>query len=134
MAVLALTNVACLVLAVGLLSLLRTPRYWPRWTKGRVVTRPAARILRVPTPTVRFFTVLISTSLCVAGLAVAAASQVLACGVCQITGNLIYVVVFTDDLLTGGDEKRWKRWKSKARNAVRWRMKLPAPARPQPTA
>lgn len=37
------------------------------------------------------------------------------------------LALILDDLLTGDDD-RWKRFKDRARNAIRWRMTLPAPA------
>ena len=40
--------------------------------------------------------------------------------------TLLVMALYLDDYFTGDDE-RWKRFKSKARNALRWLMELPRP-------
>lgn len=125
-------DLAVLAVASGLLVLL-VGVYRRRWAKGRLITAPLARRLRKPALEARTLTLFCMSVLFVAIVGASLATR----GVIGVVGpmvvNGLYAAIFADDLLTG-DDARWRRWKSRARNAVRWRMKLPAPARPQPTA
>jgi hypothetical protein len=95
-----------------------------RYANGRIFSRWLHRWFRD-----RF--VLRMFQITVIGLLLAGA-QVIFGQVGTALGNLIfwgcYAMLFLDDYLTGDDDN-WRRFKEWAKNKIKWKMPLPAPAR-----
>lgn len=109
---------------VYLLMLFATPRR--KLFRGKVLTMWVRRAIRFFRP--RGFGSLDVRGLILRTFQVMVPAFYFDHGSWQILPWLWGIVLYLDDYLTG-DEDQWKRFKDWARNKIKWRMELPAPAR-----